>query len=112
MPVPFSPVMRMLASVTATFSTVSRMRLMASLSPQNIGLSSGRDSSQSFGSRCCRLSRQALRSEAMSLSLSHGFTMKSTAPCFMAFTARSMSAYAVNSTTLVSGYLSAICLSQ
>ena len=39
LPVPFSPVIRMLASVAATFSTISRMRAMAGLSPQNIGCS-------------------------------------------------------------------------
>ena len=51
LPVPFSPVMSMLASVTATFSTVSRMRFMASLPPQNIGFSAACVSSRRFGSR-------------------------------------------------------------
>lgn len=39
LPVPFSPVMRMFASVTATRSTSSRMRVMARLVPQNIASS-------------------------------------------------------------------------
>ena len=43
-------------------------------------------------------------SVSISLSLSHGFTTKSNAPRFMPSTASEMSAYAVKSTTSVSGF--------
>ena len=57
LPVPFSPVMRMLASVAATFSTISRMRAIAGLPPQNMGsscFSSRLISLSCFTSRCER----------------------------------------------------------
>ena len=95
LPVPFSPVMRMLASVAATFSTISRMRIMAGLVPQNMGsscVSSRLISFRRFTSRCERASEQALRRAVTSRSLSQGLTTKSTAPSRMARTARSMSA--------------------
>ena len=52
-----SPAMRMLASVAATFSTISRMRIIAGLVPQNIGsswVSSRLISLSCFTSRCER----------------------------------------------------------
>ena len=115
LPVPFSPVIRMLASVAATFSTISRMRAMAGLSPQNIGCSEASSrliSLSCFTSRADRARLYALRSEATNRSLSHGLTTKSTAPSRIALTARSISAYAVKSTTLISGLRAWISLSQ
>ena len=86
LPVPFSPVMRIRASVFATLDIVSRMFLIASLSPR---IFSGPGTSFfsflfSFARRDCSA---ALRTLIRSLSRSIGFSRKSNAPSFVDLTA-------------------------
>ncbi len=110
LPVPFSPVMRTVASVGAILSTVFRMAAMGLEAPQNMRLpvAPGMTSS-AIALRA--LSRAAV-SVATSLSLSQGFTIKSNAPRFIPSTASWMSAYAVNSTTSTSGIIFLISPAQ
>ena len=101
-PVPFSPVIRMLASVTATFSINIRSCCMALLSPQYIGWTPA-DSFLappffSFLTDCA-----AVCKVSTSFWLFQGFTMKSVAPSLIPRIASSMSAYAVKSTMGSSG---------
>ena len=110
MPVPFSPVMRILASVAATRSTTVRICAISALAPQNIGISL-RTGFVAFLPFSLELS-SAFNNVSISLSLFHGFTTKSYAPCFIAFTARSISAYAVKRTTFSAGYFAFASLSQ
>ena len=99
-PVPFSPVIRTVASVGAIFSTVFRMAAIGLEVPQNIRppIRSGVTAPVMPGSDRASLpiafralSRAAV-STSMSFSLSHGFTMKSNAPRFIPSTARAISA--------------------
>ena len=109
-PVPFSPVISTLASVAATRSTTVRICAISALAPQNIGTSL-RTGLTLFLPFSLELFK-AFISVSISLSLFHGFTTKSNAPCFIAFTARSISAYAVKSTTLNCGNFALDSFSQ
>lgn len=88
-PVPFSPVIRILASVCATFSISVRSCFMALLSPQYI-----EDTVLGISALFLFLEelRQADSKVSISRALSQGLTMKSVAPSLMPRTARSMSA--------------------
>ena len=96
LPVPFSPVMRIFASVAATFSTMLLKLFITSLSPQYIALCVSFP--QSFPpflpialSTAMFLSL-ASTSVRIIFSFSKGFTMKSAAPSLMPVTASWMSA--------------------
>ena len=113
LPVPFSPVIRTVASVGAILSTVFRMAAIALELPQNIGLSpAGASAFRSSRPIAFRALSRAAVSTSMSLSLSQGFTMKSKAPRFIPSTASWMSAYAVNNTTSTSGIIFLISPAQ
>ena len=115
LPVPFSPVMSTVASVGAILSRVLRIAFIAGEVPQNIWspepspvipvqtsfVIPGIDRVSGLIAFSA-LSRAPVRT-SISLSFSHGFTMKSNAPRFIPSTARAISAYAVNSTTSTSG---------
>jgi len=86
---PFSPVIKMVASVFATFSIKERTRCMAGLSPQKSP--SGCFTSSLRPVTSFRLFKTPVK-VASNLSLSQGFTTKSVAPSFIPLTARSISA--------------------
>ena len=97
-PVPFSPVMSILASVMATFSISWRSCCMALLAPQYM------EEPDVFSSFVLFFFLflvwvTAVCNVSTSFWLSQGFTIKSVAPSLMPRTARSISAYAVKSTT-------------
>ena len=104
--VPAGPVISTLAFVSATRVAVFWSRFIAGDSPQYI--SPCLPLPPVILSRC----RYAICNTSISLRLSHGFTMKSNAPSFIAFTASSTSAYAVNSTTGTFGKLRFVSCSQ
>ena len=86
----------MLASVSRSLSTVSKIARIASDSPmmRSSALPSLRASTCSFSrltSRCERRSLMPEESVASSFSFSHGLGMKSVAPALMARTALSVS---------------------
>ncbi len=109
LPVPFSPVMRTFASVTATFLTVFITLIIVGEAPKmifsppvliaffSLRLSFFRIVVSSLDS----LSFQARLMVARSLESSQGLRIKSTAPSFIAFTASSTSPDAVTITTLM-----------
>ena len=109
-PVPFSPVMRTVASVGAIFSAVFLMTDIAGPLPHKIVAPEG-GTDDAFFTSLLMLLYAPLR-VSTSLSLSQGLTMKSNAPRFIPSTARAMSAYAVNRTTSMSGQRFLISESQ
>ena len=116
-PVPFSPVIRILASVTATFSTSRRSRCMAGLSPQYMACGVIEAlllpvALPGMAEVFLWLADAAFSNVSTNFWLSHGFTMKSVAPSLMPRTARSISAYAVKSTTGRAGCSFLISCSQ
>ena len=112
LPVPFSPVMRIFASVAATFSTMFRKSCITSLSPQYIALCDVFPLRFPPALSTPLFLSLASKSVCVIFSLSKGFTMKSAAPSLMPVTASWMSAYAVKSTTSVFGLMPLISRSQ
>ena len=98
LPVPFSPRIRMLASVSESFRMVRNTPCMASDCPIISGNSSSCPLNASIRSFSCFTSQRERRSftaedrVASNFSFSHGFGIKSVAPALMARTAFSVSA--------------------
>ena len=114
LPVPFSPKIKMLASVSDSLYIVSFNFLTAGDSPMKSEIGD----SFPIADTCSRnllislfdlLSFIADDSVASSFSFSQGFEMKSVAPAFIALTAFSVSAYAVMNTTTALGSILNIC---
>lgn len=89
-PVPFSPVIKRLASVTATFSIKARSCCITLLSPQYIGEWTGFSLLAVFLSLCVEVA--AVCSVSTSFWLSQGLTIKSVAPSLIPRIASSISA--------------------